>query len=105
MRGLGFALFPAILSAALAPSPCAVGGFPNPGQQTAALPDLPHPDLQNLIPTARAEIQKAYDSVLAHPQDASANGKLGMLLHAYSLLAGGEVCYQRAHFLDPASFW
>jgi superkiller protein 3 len=104
MPGLGFALCAAILSAALAPSPCAVGGFPNAGQQTAALPDLPHPDLQSLIPTARAEIQKAYDSVLAHPQDASANGKLGELLHAYSLLADAEVCYRRAHLLDLDSF-
>src|SRR2546422_6471631 len=42
-----------------------------------ALPELPHLTLDKSLPTVRAAVKKAYDAVLAHPRDASANGKLG----------------------------
>src|SRR5205823_9605979 len=82
----------------------AVGGWPSgrPGQKPT-LPDLPHVALGNALPAARADIQKAYEAVMTHPQDASANGKLGMLLHAYNFLPDAEVCYRRALLLDASS--
>ncbi len=72
--------------------------------ETPALPELPRLALDKSIPTVRAAVKEAYDAVLAHPRDASANGKLGMVLHAHSFPAEAEVCYRRAHLLDPASF-
>jgi len=82
----------------------AAGAGPSgrPGQKPT-LPDLPHVALGNALPAARADIQKAYEAVMTHPQDASANGKLGMLLHAYNFLAEAEVCYRRALLLDASS--
>lgn len=71
--------------------------------QTASLPDLPRLSSDSMLPTVRAAVQKAYDAVVAHPQDASANGQLGMTLHAHNA-AEAEVCYRRAHLLEPASF-
>ena len=72
--------------------------------QAPSLPELPLLALGSLAPTVRTAIQEAYDAVQAHPLEASANGKLGMVLHAHNLLAEAEVCYQRAHLLDPTSF-
>ncbi len=72
--------------------------------QAPSLPVLPLLPLDGLAPTVRTAIQEAYDAVQAHPLEASANGKLGMVLHAHNLLAEAEVCYQRAHLLDPTSF-
>jgi len=71
---------------------------------TPALPDLPRLALDKSLPEVRAAVKEAYDAVMAHPRDASANGKLGMVLHAHSFPADAEVCYRRAHLLDPASF-
>jgi tetratricopeptide (TPR) repeat protein len=72
--------------------------------EALALPELPTLKLEKSPPTVRAAVKAAYDAVVAHPRDALANGKLGMVLHAHSLPAEAEVCYRRAHLLDPASF-
>jgi tetratricopeptide (TPR) repeat protein len=48
-------------------------------------------------------VKQAYDETLKNPKSASANGRLGMLLHAYDSDAEAEVCYRRAHLLDPKS--
>ena len=72
--------------------------------QGLSLPELPPLAYDKMLSTVRAEVQKAYDLVLAHPQDAAANGKLGMVLHAHDLPTEAEVCYRRAHLLDPSSF-
>lgn len=72
--------------------------------QTPNLPDLPRLDLKDVAAAARPAIQEAYDAAQAHPLDAEANGKLGMILHAHNLFEEAEICYQRAHLLDPKSF-
>lgn len=38
------------------------------------------------------------------PNDAAANGRLGMVLHAYDQLAAARLAYRRAGILDPKSF-
>jgi tetratricopeptide (TPR) repeat protein len=68
------------------------------------LPDLPQLAYDKMLSTVRAEVQKAYDIVLAHPRDATANGNLGMVLHAHDLPSEAEMCYRRAHLLAPTSF-
>jgi len=40
----------------------------------------------------------------AHPDDAGATGRLGMVLHAYQKLDLAELCYRRAHAMDPKAF-
>lgn len=77
--------------------------FAAPGE-APALPELPRLTLDNSPPTVQAAVKEAYEAVLAHPRDASANGKLGMVLHAHGFPVDAEVCYRRAHLLDPASF-
>jgi len=41
---------------------------------------------------------------MAHPRNAAANGKLGMVLQAYSQLEGAEIAYRRAHQLAPSHY-
>lgn len=67
------------------------------------LPKLPQLAVERLPPPARAIVQKALDLVVAHPRDAAANGKLGMLLQAHGLTREAEVCFRRARLLDPSS--
>jgi tetratricopeptide (TPR) repeat protein len=50
------------------------------------------------------QIRAAYRAVQQSPEDAGLNRQLGMLLHAYKLDAGAISCYQRARWLDPASY-
>jgi len=104
MQEFSFAVGITIFGIALAIPPCSLAITLATAEEVNALPDLPHPNLKSLIPTARAEIQKAYSLASARPRDASANGKLGMLLHAYGLMADAEICYRRAHLLEPSSF-
>src|SRR5260370_24589208 len=68
-----------------------------------ALPELPRLALDKSLPEVRAAVKEAYDAVMAHPRDASANGKLGMVLHAHSFPADAEVCYRRAPLPGPPS--
>jgi tetratricopeptide (TPR) repeat protein len=49
-------------------------------------------------------LQGALDALQAHPEDAQANGKMGMLLEVYKRPDAAAVYYQRAHLLDPVSF-
>lgn len=78
--------------------------FSGSAERPLDLPELPKIALDNLAPPVRTVIQEAYDAVVAHPRDASTNARLGMALHAYSFFREAEVCYRRAHLLDPASF-
>jgi tetratricopeptide (TPR) repeat protein len=73
-------------------------------EQEPSLPELPHLAYDKMLSIARVEVQRAYDIVLAHPRDATANGNLGMVLHAHDLPSEAEMCYRRAHVLDPTSF-
>jgi Tfp pilus assembly protein PilF len=93
-----------ILSVPNARTICDGARLASEAQEEPALPDLPHLTLESLAPTVRAQIEKAYELVLAHPHAASANGKLGMFLHAYGFLPEAEICYTRAKLLDPSAF-
>ena len=68
------------------------------------LPDLPSLTIANFRPQIRDRVQKAYDDVKAKPKDADANGRLGMLLQAFSQFESAELCYRRARILDPNRF-
>ncbi|HYY72935.1 MAG TPA: tetratricopeptide repeat protein [Candidatus Bathyarchaeia archaeon] len=72
--------------------------------QGPALPALPELALEKLPEGVRSQVKQAYDETLKNPSNAPANGKLGMVLHASDLKAEAEVCYRRAHLLDPKSF-
>ena len=73
--------------------------------QSASLPGLPQIIPDNFPPPIREKVREAYAAAVASPQDASANGRLGMILHAYQVSdQKAEVCYRRAQLLDPASF-
>src|SRR5712675_1351985 len=65
-----------------------------------ALPDLPRLTIANFRPQIRDRVQKAYDDVKARPKDAESNGRLGMLLQAFSQFESAELCYRRARVLD-----
>ena len=78
--------------------------FSRAAEQGPNLPELPHLDYDKMLSTVRAEVQKAYEVALAHPRDATANGNLGRVLHAHDMPSEAEICYRRAHLLDPVSF-
>ncbi len=50
------------------------------------------------------QVRAALNQVSAQPNDAAANGRLGMVLHSYQQLDLAETFYRRAHLLDPKSF-
>ena len=70
----------------------------------ARLPDLPQLSLANFAPPIRQQIQEASDALRSNPQDAAANGRLGMLLHAYQQNEAAVVCFERARALDSNEF-
>ncbi|MFQ5737887.1 MAG: tetratricopeptide repeat protein [Acidobacteriota bacterium] len=71
---------------------------------TVRLPDLPAVSLEGFAPATRQGFQEAYARVRRNPADSELNGQLAMKLHAYELYKSAEVCYWRAHLLDPSSF-
>lgn len=71
---------------------------------SVTLPPLPRLDLNNTFSAIRGQLEQAYANARAHPADATANGRLAMLLDAYQQYGAAAVCYHRAHLLDPASF-
>jgi tetratricopeptide (TPR) repeat protein len=67
----------------------------------AALPRL---TLDVLPPVVRHRIERIYEDARARPEDASAAGRLGMVLHAYEQYQSADAAYQRARRLDGESF-
>ena len=74
----------------------------NPGTQAA--PELPQVNIASFPPETREQLESAYAAAHKNPQDASALGRLGMLLDLYHRPADASVCYQRAHVLEPGAF-
>ena len=73
--------------------------------QSPSLPALPRIFPDSFPPSIRDKVRKAYAAALGDPQVPTVNGRLGMILHAYQQSdQRAEVCYRRAHLLDPASF-
>jgi tetratricopeptide (TPR) repeat protein len=75
-----------------------------PAPRADSLPDLPHLSIDNFLPAVREQVQKVYAAAQANPTDAEASGQLGMVLDAYEQHDAAEVCYRRAHLLEPRSF-
>jgi tetratricopeptide (TPR) repeat protein len=73
------------------------------GQVVNATAPLPPLTLSNLPTSTRFELQRAYDSAAAAPADASASGRLAMLLHAHEQYESAQTCYRRAGELDPTA--
>ena len=67
---------------------------------TRALPAL---SMDNLPPAVRPDFNRVYSRARAHPNDASAVGNLGMMLHAYDQHRSAAMCYRTAHALAPTS--
>jgi tetratricopeptide (TPR) repeat protein len=81
-----------------------MGGRASGSPDEMSLPELPRVALDKLPSTVQTAVKEGYDAVVAHPRDAAINGKLGMVLHAHNFLPEAEICYRRAHLLDPTSF-
>ena len=67
------------------------------------------PPLPNVVTTGfpvrvRAQVDAAVHDAVTHPADGAASGRLGMILHTYQQLDLAEICYRRAHLLDPQTF-
>ena len=69
-----------------------------------SLPPLPQLNINNVFPAVLHQIQEAYKTAEAHPLDAEANGRLGMVLDTYEQFEAAKICYVRAHRLAPQSF-
>ncbi len=54
--------------------------------------------------TIREQILQALEKLQGDQQDATANGRLGMILHAHQRYELAEPLYRRARLLDPDSF-
>ncbi|PYV22008.1 MAG: hypothetical protein DMG24_18005 [Acidobacteria bacterium] len=68
------------------------------------LPPLPRLGPANSFPAIRQQILEAYSQARAHPGEAAASGKLGMVLDTYEQYADAAACYERARALEPNSF-
>ena len=68
------------------------------------VPALPELKTDLFQPSVRVEVEKALSAVRASPDDAAANGRLGMVLQAHEQFAAAKVTYQRAQALDPKQF-
>ena len=89
--------YAAFATAAFLSISCHVGTQPDPTGP-------PEVDLAKFPAASRAQVERYARRVADPPDVASANGELGMVLHAYSQFEAAEEAYQRAHFLEPVRF-
>lgn len=68
------------------------------------LPDLPEMTREAFMPQVREQIETAFRTVVSSPEDADANGHLGMILQAYEHFGLAKDCYRRALTLDNREF-
>lgn len=66
-----------------------------------APPALPALALDSFPPESRAAIGEAHRQAAAHPDDAAAVGRLGMVLHAWEQWQAADAAYRRAQALAP----
>ena len=78
--------------------------FSHPADRLPKILHLAETELKNFKPSVREQVQKAYDEVRADPENAQANGRLGMILHARELYENAAACYRRAALLEAGSF-
>lgn len=65
------------------------------------LPTIPVVDAGQVLPAVRAQMEQARDALAAAPLDASKNGQLAMVLHAYARNEDAVALYERARRLAP----
>ncbi len=65
------------------------------------LPPLPDVSTTSFLPTIRQTVETALADAKAHPDNAGAVGRLGMVLHAHQQMGSARLCYRRASLLDP----
>src|SRR3989441_4789195 len=92
---------PGLLAILLAEA-CSIPSASN--RREGDLPDLPRLTVANFRPQIRDQVQKAFQEVEGKPKDPEANGRMGMLLHAFEQYESAELCYRRARILDPNRF-
>jgi tetratricopeptide (TPR) repeat protein len=80
---------------------CSTG--PRPEAAKNDLPSIPKLDLTSFRPQLRAQVKQAMQPLEVKPADPEANGRLGMLFHAFEQLGTAETLYRRARLLDPAT--
>ena len=73
-------------------------------RQKTAIPPLPRVLTAGFPVRVRTQLDAAVQDAGAHPDSAAASGRLGMVLHSYQQLDLAEICYRRAHLLDPKIF-
>ena len=73
------------------------------GQPAPAAPALPVITLDSFPAAAREAIAAAYREAAAHPDDADAAGRLGMVLHAWEQWQSAAMAYDRAQTLAPGN--
>jgi tetratricopeptide (TPR) repeat protein len=74
------------------------------GCRRQSIPPLPKVVTAGFPVRVRAQVDAAVRDALVHPADGAASGRLGMILHTYQQLDLAEICYRRAHLLEPATF-
>jgi tetratricopeptide (TPR) repeat protein len=77
---------------------------PDSASMEPGAPELPQVNIAGLPRETQDQVTEAYAAALKQPQDASAVGKLGMLLDAYHRPEDAALCYRRAHLLAPTEF-
>ncbi len=77
-----------------------------PGAASDGTPSVPEVDLTVFEPNVQEQIREAQGTWKTAPEDAEANGRLGMLYHAYELTEAARACYRRAtHFAPGDHRW
>ncbi|MFK8029497.1 MAG: tetratricopeptide repeat protein [Gammaproteobacteria bacterium] len=74
------------------------------GPQRIEMPELPVVPMEGLNEAVKEHLETALTDVRAAQNDAEANGKLAMTLHAYNLNEAAEIAYRRARSLEPKEF-
>jgi tetratricopeptide (TPR) repeat protein len=77
---------------------------PDSASMEPGAPELPQVNIAGLPRETQDQVTEAYAAARKQPQDASAVGKLGMLLDAYHRPEDAALCYRRAHLLAPTEF-
>jgi tetratricopeptide (TPR) repeat protein len=78
--------------------------IPHANLAVQAAPELPQVNVASFPPETREQLETAYAAARKNSRDASAVGRLGMLLDLYHRPAEAAAYYQRAHSIEPRTF-
>ena len=70
----------------------------------AQAPPIPQVSADDFPATAQATVRQALSALEKAPEDAEANGRVGMLLHAHDRFEPASTCYRRAAHFAPGDF-